>query len=36
MHSALMGTAVTGFDLRDRSGYNQSGPDAALGGTRAY
>lgn len=36
MHSALMGTAVTGFDLRDRSGYNQSGPRIASGGNCAH
>ena len=36
MHPALTQFAVIGFDLRDRSGYNQSGPDAALGGTCAY
>lgn len=36
MHSALTHPAAIGFDLRGRSGYNQSGPDAAEGGTRAY
>ena len=36
MHPTVTQSAVIGFDLRDRSGYNQSGPDAALGGTRAY
>ena len=36
MHPALTQSAVIGFDLRDRSVYNQSGPDAALGGIRAY
>ena len=36
MHSALKQPAVIGFDLRDRSGYNQSSPDAVEGGPRAY
>ena len=36
MYFALTSPAAIGFDLRDRSGYNQSGPDADKGGARAY